>query len=325
MFIDYTKVTCYSGNGGAGRVSFRREKFIPKGGPDGGSGGKGGNITFIVDANLYTLQDIRYNRIYKAQHGEPGGKSEKTGKSGADLLIRVPPGTIIKDSESDKVLADLVEDENTYIACKGGIGGKGNVHFKSATNQTPRFAQPGLPGEKGTFNLELKVLADVGLVGLPNAGKSTLLARITSATPKIADYPFTTLQPYLGIVKVGNYKSFVMADIPGIIEGASEGKGLGLQFLKHIERNRLLLFLIDSQDEEPLSILNLLREELYSYNPSLKEKPYIIVRSKYDLIIHDESRMEWPVEIGDFIDISAVTGFGIDKLIKLIDKKLNEN
>ena len=325
MFIDFTKVTCFSGNGGAGRISFRREKFVPKGGPDGGNGGKGGDIVFVVDANLYTLQDIRYNRIYKAQHGEPGGKSERTGKNGADLLIRVPPGTIIKDSESDKVLADLVDDDDTYISCKGGIGGKGNVHFKSATNQTPRIAQPGMPGEKGIFNIELKVLADVGLVGLPNAGKSTLLSRITSATPKIADYPFTTLQPYLGIVKVGNYKSFVMADIPGIIEGASEGKGLGHQFLKHIERNRLLLFLIDSQNDEPLNTLKLLREELYEHNSSLKEIPSIIVRSKFDLISKDESRIEWPIEMGNYIDISAVTGYGIDKLIKLIDKKLNEN
>lgn len=325
MFIDYTKVTCYSGNGGAGRISFRREKFVPKGGPDGGNGGKGGDIVFIVDANLYTLQDVRYNRIYRAQHGEPGGKSERTGKNGVDLLIRVPPGTIIKDSESDKVLADLVNDDDTYISCKGGIGGRGNVNFKSATNQTPRIAQPGMPGEKGTFNLELKVLADVGLVGLPNAGKSTLLARITSATPKIADYPFTTLQPYLGIVKVGNFKSFVMADIPGIIEGASEGKGLGHQFLKHIERNRLLLFLIDSQNEEPLNTLKLLREELYAHNSSLKEKPFIIVRSKFDIIINNESRIEWPIEMGNYIDISAVTGYGIDKLIKLIDRKLNEN
>ena len=279
MFIDYTKVTCFSGHGGSGRISFRREKFIPKGGPDGGNGGKGGDIVFVVDANLYTLQDIRYNRIYKAQNGEPGGKSEKTGKNGTDLLIRLPPGTIIKDSENGTILADLINDGDTYIALKGGIGGRGNVNFKSATNQTPRFAQNGIPGEKGTFNLELKVLADVGLVGLPNAGKSTLLSRITSATPKIADYPFTTLQPYLGIVKVGNFKSFVMADIPGIIEGASEGKGLGHQFLKHIERNRLLLFLIDSQNEEPLNTLKLLREELYSHNPSLKEKPYIIVKS----------------------------------------------
>ncbi|MEE8341775.1 MAG: GTPase ObgE [Candidatus Neomarinimicrobiota bacterium] len=324
MFIDYTKVTCYSGNGGAGRVSFRREKFVPKGGPDGGNGGRGGNIVFVVDANLYTLQDVRYNRIYKAQHGEPGGKSERTGKNGTDIFIRVPPGTIVKDSDSEKVLADLIESEDRYIACKGGIGGKGNVKFKSATNQTPRIAQPGMPGEKGIFNLELKVLADVGLIGLPNAGKSTLLSKITAATPKIADYPFTTLQPYLGIVKVGNYKSFVMADIPGIIEGASEGKGLGHQFLKHIERNRLLLFLIDSQDEEPLKTFNLLKEEIYAHNPALKEKPFIIVRSKFDLIIKDELQKEWPVEMGNYLNISAVTGYGIDELINMVDLKLNE-
>jgi len=325
MFIDFTKVICQSGNGGAGKISFRREKFVPKGGPDGGNGGRGGNIAFIVDSNLYTLQDIRYNRIYKAGNGEPGGKSQKTGKNGDDLFIRVPPGTIIKDAEDNRVLADLIDDKDTYISCKGGIGGRGNVNFKSATNQTPRIAQPGMPGEKGSFNLELKVLADVGLVGLPNAGKSTLLSRITSATPKIADYPFTTLQPYLGIVKVGDYKSFVMADIPGIIEGASDGKGLGLQFLKHIERNRLLLFLIDSQNEDPVNTLRLLREELYTYNPSLEEKPCIIVRSKYDLIASDDSDIKWTVEIGEYIDISAVTGYGIDSLIRLIDKKLNKN
>jgi len=325
MFIDYTKVTCQSGNGGAGRVSFRREKFVPKGGPDGGNGGRGGNIVFIVDANLYTLHDIRYNRIYKAGNGEPGGKSQKTGKNGDDLFIRVPPGTIIKDSENEKVLADLIDDKEAFISCMGGIGGRGNVNFKSATNQTPRIAQPGMPGEKNIFNLELKVLADVGLVGLPNAGKSTLLSRITSATPKIADYPFTTLQPYLGIVKVGNFRSFVMADIPGIIEGASDGKGLGLQFLKHIERNRLLLFLIDSQNEDPLNTLNLLQEELYTYNQSLKEKPYIIVRSKFDIIGNNESQVQWPIEMGDYIDISAVTGHGISNLIDRIDKKLDEN
>lgn len=325
MFIDYTKVTCHAGNGGAGRISFRREKFVPKGGPDGGNGGHGGNIIFIVDANLYTLQDVRYNRIYNAQHGEPGGKSESTGKDGADLLIRVPPGTIIKDSDNNNVLADLISGGDQYIACKGGIGGRGNAKFKTSTNQAPRIAQPGKAGENGNFNLELKVLADVGLVGLPNAGKSTLLSRITSATPKIADYPFTTLQPYLGIVKVGDFKSFVMADIPGIIEGASEGKGLGHHFLKHIERNRLLLFLIDSQNENPLITLNLLKTELFSYNSSLREKQYIVVRSKFDLIANLDTITKWPVEMGDIIDISAVTGYGLENLIKSIDKKLNEN
>jgi len=324
MFIDYTKVTCFAGNGGPGKVSFRREKFIPKGGPDGGDGGCGGDIVFIVDRNLYTLQDIRYNRIYRAENGGSGGKSEKSGKNGLDLFIRVPPGTIIKDFDTNIVLADLIDVDEKYTACKGGIGGRGNVHFKSSTNQTPRKAQPGMPGTKGNFNLELKVLADVGLVGLPNAGKSTLLSRITSARPKIADYPFTTLQPHLGIIKIGNFKSFVMADIPGIIEGASEGKGLGHQFLKHIERNRLLLFMIDSQNEKPLKTYKLLRDELISYNSALTEKPYIIVRSKYDLIINNDSELNWSSEMGDVVDISAVTGYGIDTLIGLIVKKLNE-
>jgi len=325
MFIDQTKVSCFAGNGGAGRVSFRREKFVPKGGPDGGDGGRGGNIIFIIDANLYTLQDVRYNRIYRAENGQPGGTSQKTGKNGDDLSIRVPPGTIIKDYDTNKVLADLVGESEKYIACKGGIGGRGNVHYKTSTNQTPRKSQPGLPGEKGTFNLELKVLADVGLVGLPNAGKSTLLSRITSATPKIADYPFTTLQPYLGIVKVGSYRSFVMADIPGIIEGASEGKGLGHQFLKHIERNKLLLYLIDSQEEEPAQIFNMLKDELLAFNPALKEKPFLLVRSKCDLITDKYDDSKWTDDLGEVVDISSVTGLGIEKLVRYIDKILHEN
>jgi len=324
MFIDQTKVTCIAGNGGAGRVSFRREKFVPKGGPDGGDGGKGASVIFIVDPNLYTLQDIRYNRIYKAEHGQDGGKSQKTGKDGDNLFIRVPPGTIIKDFDTNKVLADLVERSEQYEACKGGIGGRGNIHYKSATNQTPRQSQPGLPGEKGTFSLELKVLADVGLVGLPNAGKSTLLSRITSAKPKIADYPFTTLQPFLGIIKVGSYRSFVMADIPGIIEGASEGKGLGHQFLKHIERNKLLLYLIDAQEDDPKSVFDMLKEEVVAFNPALKEKAYLIVRTKFDLV-NIEIDNKWNELKDRYVDISAVTGHGLEDLIKRIDKLLNEN
>ncbi len=323
MFIDQTKVTCIAGKGGAGRVSFRREKFVPKGGPDGGDGGRGGSILFLVDANLYTLQDVRYNRIYQAEDGEAGDKSEKTGKNGKDQIIRVPPGTIIRDSETDELIADLINDGQEFIACKGGIGGRGNVHYKTATNQTPRKAQPGLPGEKGIFNLELKVLADVGLVGLPNAGKSTLLSRITAAKPKIADYPFTTIQPYLGIIKVGSYRSFVMADIPGIIEGASKGKGLGHQFLKHIERNKLLLFLIDSQEEGPAETLKILRKEVLAFNPALKEKSYLIVRTKCDLISNDFDEEKWKVISHEILDISAVTGKGIDELIRKIDKKLH--
>lgn len=324
MFIDQTKVTCIAGKGGAGRVSFRREKFVPKGGPDGGDGGKGGSIIFIVDANLYTLQDVRYNRIYKAEDGEPGGNSDKTGKNGEDQVIRIPPGTLIKNANSNELLADLIENGEQFFACKGGIGGRGNVHYKTSTNQTPRRAQPGLPGEKGEFSLELKVLADVGLVGLPNAGKSTLLSRITAAKPKIADYPFTTMQPYLGIVKVGNYRSFVVADIPGIIEGASEGKGLGHQFLKHIERNKLLLYLIDSQEENPIEVFTMLKDELMTFNSTLKEKKYIVVRTKNDLISDDFDEKKWQGIKSEIVDISAVTGEGINNLIQKIDAELHE-
>ena len=321
MFIDYTKITCYAGKGGAGAVSFRREKFIPKGGPDGGDGGKGGDIIFVVDTNLNTLQDIRYNRIYKAQNGNPGGGSRKTGKDGENIILRVPPGTILRNTEDNSIVADLVDNGEEFIACKGGKGGKGNVHFKSATRQTPRFAQPGLPGEDGNYDLELKVLADVGLVGLPNAGKSTLLSRLSAATPKIADYPFTTLQPHLGIVKLGEIRSFVMADIPGLIEGASEGKGLGHQFLRHIERNHLLLFLIDSQADNPDKILATLKQELYSYNPALKEKSYLIVRTKCDL---SDINPDWKKITEKVYDISSVSGTGLKILVAEIDAKLNE-
>ncbi|MDD9930259.1 MAG: GTPase ObgE, partial [Candidatus Marinimicrobia bacterium] len=256
MFVDYTKVELHAGKGGPGCVSFRREKYIPKGGPDGGNGGRGGNIIVQGDSNLHTLQDVRYSRIYTAKNGTPGLSSMKTGKDGEDIIIRVPLGTLIRNVTSGMVAADMVEDGDEVVICKGGIGGKGNVNFKSSTHQTPRYAQPGTEGETGEFEFELKVLADVGLVGLPNAGKSTLLSVLSKARPKIADYPFTTLEPHLGIVKTGEYQSFLMADIPGLIEGASKGKGLGHQFLRHIERNRLLLYLIDGNEEEPLNIFN---------------------------------------------------------------------
>ncbi len=245
MFIDYAKILCRSGNGGNGCVSFRREKFVPKGGPDGGDGGKGGDVVFTVDDQLHTLQDIRYKQSYIADNGEPGLSSKKSGADGKNILIPVPPGTVIKKEKSDSVLADLTQEGDIYTACKGGKGGKGNVHFKSSTQQTPRFAQDGQNGEEFTFEIELKILGDVGLVGFPNAGKSTLLAALTTAKPKIADYPFTTLEPNLGIVKYGEYQSFVVADIPGLIEGAAEGKGLGHKFLKHVERTRVLLILIE--------------------------------------------------------------------------------
>jgi len=324
VFIDFTKVSCYAGKGGAGCVSFRREKYVPKGGPDGGNGGKGGDVVFVVDDNLYTLHDIRYNRIYKAENGEPGGRSEKTGKNGADSIIRVPPGTLIKSIENKAVLADLVKNRSRFVACKGGIGGRGNAFYKSATNQSPRQAQAGIQGESGVFLLELKMLADVGLVGLPNSGKSTLLSKLTSATPKIADYPFTTLQPLLGIVKVEDFGSFVMADIPGIIKGASVGKGLGYQFLKHIERNKLLLFLIEATDDKPDKTLKLLQEELFAYNQALKDKAIIVVRTKCDLIPPAKLSKQWLSNIKYIVDISSFTGYGIKELINLIDTKLNE-
>ena len=241
MFVDYTQVELTAGNGGQGCVSFRREKYIPKGGPDGGNGGRGGNIIAKSDTNLHTLQDIRYSRIYKAKNGTAGSSSMKTGKDGEDIFIHVPLGTIIKDLDTGLITAELINKEEEFVICKGGAGGRGNINFKSSTHQTPRYAQPGLEGESGKFEFELKVLADVGLVGFPNAGKSTLLSVLSKARPKIADYPFTTLEPHLGIVKTGDYKSFIMADIPGLIEGASEGKGLGHQFLRHIERNKICL------------------------------------------------------------------------------------
>ena len=319
MFIDYAEVELQSGNGGAGAISFRREKFVPKGGPDGGNGGMGGSIIFCVDHNLHTLQDIKYKRIYKAQNGKQGSSNRKTGKDGEDIFITVPLGTLIKSAKTKDILADLIQNEETYTATEGGKGGKGNINFKSSTNQTPRYAQPGLPGTKGVFILELKVLADVGLVGLPNAGKSTLLSRISAATPKIANYPFTTLKPNLGIVKYGEFQSFVMADIPGLIEGASTGKGLGLQFLRHIERTNVLLFLIDVMEENPEKVFNTLKNEVYNFNKDLKEKKSIIVRTKTDLIQLSESQnLNWISFPESYYDISSVSGSGLKILIKAI-------
>lgn len=320
MFIDYAEIVCESGQGGAGRVSFRREKFVPKGGPDGGDGGKGGSVVFIADRNLHTLQDIRYKKSYKAENGGSGASNQKTGKNGQDIRIPVPLGTLISNMNDNSVKADLVSDGQEFVACVGGKGGKGNVNYKSSTRQTPRYAQKGIPGEKKHFSIELKVLADVGLVGLPNAGKSTLLSSVSSATPKIDDYPFTTLQPHLGIVKYGEYQSFVMADIPGLIEGASKGKGLGHQFLKHIERTKLLLFLIDTADDNPLENYKLLKKELLNYNPDLDKRKYVILRTKIDTKIDNDL---WS-EIDDYLEISSVSKEGIPELIQHIGNLLSE-
>ena len=313
MFIDYAKIELQAGNGGNGAVAFHREKYIDKGGPSGGDGGRGGNIVFQTNTNLHTLQDIRYKRMYKAKNGQSGGSNKRTGKSGEDLIIQVPCGTIIKSIESKSIIKDLVKEDESHIICQGGIGGKGNFHFKSSKQQTPRFAQEGVKGQKLSIELELKVLADVGLVGLPNAGKSTLLSVMTTAKPKIADYPFTTLQPHLGIVKYGEYQSFVMADIPGLIEGASKGKGLGHQFLKHIERNKILLFLIDVEEKNPNEVYNQLLDELVNFNKDLLDKDRIVIRTKIDTISEDVAE-RWSSFSEEFIDISSVSNTGLNSL-----------
>ena len=313
MFIDYTQIDISAGNGGSGAVSFRREKFIPKGGPDGGDGGRGGHVIFKVDTNLHTLQDIRYRRRYKAENGHPGRGSNKTGKNGKDVVILVPAGSVIRKKGSKDIIIDLTVNGQNHIICNGGQGGKGNARFKTSTKQAPRKAQPGIEGESGIFEIELKVLADVGLVGLPNAGKSTLLSSISSARPKVADYPFTTLKPNLGIVKYGEYESFVMADIPGLIEGASLGKGLGHQFLRHIERNRIHIYLIDCMEENPYDVYNTLKNELKNFNEDLIKKPSLICRTKSDL--KQELSPQWNDFNEKIYDISSLTKEGVDELI----------
>ena len=315
MFIDHAQIQLKAGNGGSGAVSFRREKFHPKGGPDGGEGGRGGHIILKASNNLHTLQDIKFKKRYRAQDGGNGGGSNKTGKNGKDLIILVPVGTSIRQKNRKELIADLVENDQEYILCNGGIGGKGNSFYKTSTNRSPQKSQPGIKGESGVFDIELKVLADVGLVGLPNAGKSTLLARLSAARPKIADYPFTTLSPNLGIVKYGEYDSFVMADIPGLIEGASKGKGLGHQFLKHIERNKILIFLIDTLEKNPYKTYLALKEELINFNPDILIKPVVICKTKSDLIVETNSKWD---KIDKFIQISSVTGEGIDNLVEEI-------
>jgi len=288
MFIDSARINIKSGDGGNGCVSFRREKYVPKGGPNGGDGGKGGNVVFTADNSLSTLIDFRYKRIYKAQNGMNGAGGDKTGRNGDDAIIKVPCGSIIKDAETGYILADLINDGDEFIAAKGGKGGKGNSHFATATNQTPRFAEEGKKGEEKQIEIELKLLADVGLVGLPNAGKSTLISKISAAKPKIADYPFTTLIPNLGIVRYKDFQSFVVADIPGLIEGAHTGKGLGIRFLKHIERTKVLIFLIDAtvipDKKNKTEDYEILINELAGYDKKLLEKPKIICFTKVDAL-----------------------------------------
>jgi GTP-binding protein len=316
MFIDQAKIFVVAGNGGSGVVSFRREKFVPKGGPDGGDGGKGGNLIIQTDPNLHTLLDFRYRRNFKAQSGKHGQGANKTGRSGQDLIIRVPKGTLLKDNETEEVLTDLVDDNQQVIVARGGRGGRGNARFATSTNQTPRNAEPGEEGESRQILLELKLIADVGLVGLPNAGKSTLLSRLTAARPKIADYPFTTLAPNLGIVRYKEHLSFVMADIPGLIEGAHDGKGLGLDFLRHIERTKVLAFLIEYTSPDIFQDYQVLRNELDRYNPELLKRPSVIVLTKVDLAVDEEINViERNNQLGiPLLKISALTGTGLDDL-----------
>lgn len=318
MFIDYVEIQIQSGKGGDGCISFRREKFIRKGGPDGGDGGRGGNVIAVADENIRTLMDFRYRRNYKAKVGQAGMGGLKTGKDGRDVILRVPVGTIIRNLESDLIIADLEEHDSRVVIAPGGKGGKGNDHFKSATNQTPRQATPGGPGIQFRLALELKLLADVGLVGYPNAGKSTLLSRVTAAKPKIADYPFTTLVPNLGIVNLPDYRTFVMADIPGIIEGASEGKGLGFQFLRHVQRTAVLLFIIDGFIDDVVATYDKLYGELEKFDSELVNRTIIKAVNKVD-IIEPDKREELERNCPDFLFISAVTGEGIDNLLNRLE------
>ncbi|MBQ4214815.1 MAG: GTPase ObgE [Bacteroidales bacterium] len=324
-FVDYIKIYLRSGKGGAGSAHLHREKFVAKGGPDGGDGGRGGHIILRGSRNVWTLLALRYQKHLFAGNGGCGGSAGSTGADGDDVIIEVPLGTVAKDAETEEVLCEITEDGEQKILLKGGRGGLGNLNFKSATNQTPRYAQPGEPGKEGWFILELKVLADVGLVGFPNAGKSTLLSVVSAAKPKIANYPFTTLVPQLGIVSYRDGASFAMADIPGIIEGAHEGKGLGLRFLRHIERNAVLLFLIPADSDDIVKEYDVLLNELQLYNPELLDKPRLLAISKCDML-DDELKAEIaknlpPIET---VFISSVAQIGLVELKDKLWKLLNE-
>lgn len=323
MFVDYAEIEIESGRGGDGCVSFRREKYVPKGGPDGGDGGDGGDVVITADSQLTTLLDFRYRRKYKARKGENGRGALCRGRSGVDLVIKVPLGTLVKDNETGEVLGDLSSVNQEVIVAKGGTRGRGNAHFATSTDRAPKRAEPGGPSQRRSLVLELKLLADVGLVGKPNAGKSTLLSLLSSAHPKIADYPFTTLRPNLGIVKLHDFKSFVMADIPGLIEGAHRGKGLGVSFLRHIERTKILVYLVDSADTNPQGDFQVLKGELEKFSSKLAAKPAILAFNKADLLSEEKRKslaeIDWEVP---FCLISAVTGEGKRKLLSLIAKQL---
>ncbi len=327
-FVDYIKMYVCSGNGGKGSVHLHREKYITKGGPDGGDGGRGGHIILKGNQNLWTLHHLKFKKHFRAGHGAHGSKSRSTGADGSDVCIEVPLGTVVKDNETNNMLFEITTHDHEVVLCQGGMGGRGNWHFKSSTNQTPRYAQPGMPGEEKNVTIELKILADVGLVGFPNAGKSTLLSVITAAKPKIADYEFTTLKPNLGIVDYRDYQSFVMADIPGIIEGAAEGKGLGHYFLRHIERNSILLFLIPADANDVRQQYDILLDELKRYNPEMLDKERLVAISKSDLLDH-ELQTELKAELDkvlpvDYLFISSVAQTGIMALKDLLWEQLNK-
>tara|TARA_B100002052_G_scaffold39360_2_gene31438 strand:+ start:735 stop:1703 length:969 start_codon:yes stop_codon:yes gene_type:complete len=320
-FIDYATVYVKAGDGGDGCIAFLREKFRPKGGPAGGDGGNGGSIIFKTDQNLSTLHDLSYNKKYYAKKGENGKGKNMHGKNGEDVLINVPIGTILKDSNSKKIIADLNKPNQRIVIAKGGNGGFGNARFKTQQNTAPRKANSGQLGQEFKLDLELKVLADVGLVGFPNAGKSTFISSISNAKPKIADYPFTTLVPNLGIVKFNDYKSCVIADIPGIIEGASDGKGLGIQFLKHIERTKILAFIVDVTSDDVKKEYNVLLKELEKYKKSLVEKPHFLILSKCDLLT-DESNYKSKFKKIDVVEISSINRSGLEAAKKIIFDKI---
>jgi GTP-binding protein len=331
MFIDKAKIYVKAGDGGNGCVAFHREKFVPMGGPSGGDGGKGGDVIIVADSHLQTLMDFKYKRHYKAERGQHGQGGNKKGKDGEDLIIKVPVGTVIKDAETGEILADLVEEGQSFVVAKGGRGGRGNAAFKSPTNQTPLTAEPGEKGEERWIELELKLLADVGIIGFPNAGKSTLISILSKARPKIADYPFTTLTPVLGVLQLDVNDFLVLADIPGLIEGASEGLGLGHEFLRHIERTKFLMHLIDVSDfreRDPIEAFNIINKELENYSPELIKKPQIVVANKIDALSDKTLINKLENYFSDkgfpFVAVSLITKEGVDKLVNLLREKKRE-
>jgi len=329
-FIDEAIITVQSGDGGRGCVSFRREKHVPRGGPDGGDGGKGGDVVLVTTLRKRTLYQFRFKREFKAKSGSHGQGKRKTGKYGKDLVIEIPPGTLVKDADSGQVLTDLIKDGQKFVLARGGRGGQGNARFKTSTHRAPRFAQPGEQGESKRLQLELKLLADVGIIGLPNAGKSTLITAVSAASPKIANYPFTTLTPTLGVVQTEWGEPFVVADIPGLIEGAHKGAGLGIRFLKHVERTRILVHLIDAaalDPDDPLHPFHTINNELAQYNHELAQKPQIVALNKLDLPGAQEAADTFTGAAQDMeaVFISALTGQGVDELISQIIQMLDSN